>query len=213
MAGTALVVGSSGIVGSATAELLLGEGWTVYGLSRRPTRHADIRPIAADLQDKAGTAAAIADVRPDAVFITAWARQDTEAENIRVNGAMVRNLLDGPRADGAHATWHWSPASSTTSDRSRPTQRATCRNAVPRGTGRASTSRTSTMRRRTRCSPPPPATASPGASIGRTRSSACAVGNAMNMGTHARRICDPLPRAGRPSSSRVRQPSGTGSPT
>jgi nucleoside-diphosphate-sugar epimerase len=27
------------------------------------------------------------------VFFTAWSRQETEAENIRVNGAMVRNLL------------------------------------------------------------------------------------------------------------------------
>jgi nucleoside-diphosphate-sugar epimerase len=31
------------------------------------------------------------------VFITTWARQATEAENIRVNAAMVRNLLDGVR--------------------------------------------------------------------------------------------------------------------
>jgi nucleoside-diphosphate-sugar epimerase len=35
----------------------------------------------------------LADVRPTHVFITAWLRQQTEAENMRVNGAMVRNLL------------------------------------------------------------------------------------------------------------------------
>ena len=94
MAKTALVVGASGIIGSATAALLVEQGWTVHGLSRRPTGQAGVQPVAADLQDAAATKAALADVRPDAVFVTTWARQDSEAENIRVNGAMVRNLLD-----------------------------------------------------------------------------------------------------------------------
>lgn len=101
VAGNALVVGASGIVGSATAEVLLRQGWTVHGLSRRPTSQAGVVPVAADLQDKAATAAALADLRPQAVFITTWLRQDSEAENIRVNGAMVRNLLDGLRAGGS----------------------------------------------------------------------------------------------------------------
>ena len=95
MAKTALVAGASGIIGSATAALLVEQGWTVHGLARRPTGQAGVRPVAADLQDAAATKAALADVRPDAVFITTWARQDSEAENIRVNGAMVRHLLDG----------------------------------------------------------------------------------------------------------------------
>ena len=101
MAGTALVVGASGIVGSATAALLVEQGWTVHGLARRPVEQAGVLPVAADLQDAAATEAALADVRPDAVFITTWLRQDSEAENIRVNSAMVRNLLDGlPKATG-----------------------------------------------------------------------------------------------------------------
>jgi nucleoside-diphosphate-sugar epimerase len=101
MAGTALVVGASGIVGSATAALLVEQGWTVHGLARRPVEQAGVLPVAADLQDAAATEAALADVRPDAVFITTWLRQDSEAENIRVNSAMVRNLLDGlPKAAG-----------------------------------------------------------------------------------------------------------------
>jgi nucleoside-diphosphate-sugar epimerase len=90
-----LVVGASGIVGSATAALLVERGWTVHGLARRPVDQPGVAPVAADLQDAAGTAGALADVDPDAVFITTWARQESEAENIRVNGAMVRNLLDG----------------------------------------------------------------------------------------------------------------------
>ncbi len=99
MAGTALIAGASGIVGGATAALLAERGWTVHGLSRRPTAQAGVTPVAADLQDADATAAALAGVNPDAVFITTWARQETEAENIRVNAAMVRNLLAAlPRA-------------------------------------------------------------------------------------------------------------------
>ena len=94
MAKTALVVGASGIVGSAVAALLVEQGWTVHGLARRPAQQAGVSPIAADLLDAAGTAAALANMQPDAVFITTWLRQDSEDENIRVNSAMVRNLLD-----------------------------------------------------------------------------------------------------------------------
>jgi nucleoside-diphosphate-sugar epimerase len=92
---TALVVGASGIVGSATAALLTQQGWTVHGLARRPAEQAGVQPVAADLQDAAATASALRDLDPDAVFITTWLRQESEAENIRVNSAMVRNLLDG----------------------------------------------------------------------------------------------------------------------
>jgi nucleoside-diphosphate-sugar epimerase len=94
MAKTALVVGASGIVGSAAAALMVEQGWTVYGLARRPAEQEGVLPIAADLLDAAATASALADIHPDAVFITTWLRQDSEAENIRVNAAMVRNLLD-----------------------------------------------------------------------------------------------------------------------
>ncbi|AOH83379.1 NAD-dependent dehydratase [Sphingomonas panacis] len=103
MAGSALVVGASGIVGSATAALLGAHGWTVHGLARRPLLQAGVTPVAADLQDAAATAAALAGLSVDAVFITTWLRQDSEAENIRVNSAMVRNLLDGLRAANAGA--------------------------------------------------------------------------------------------------------------
>lgn len=101
MTKTALVVGASGIVGSATAELLIEQGWVVHGLARRPIHLAGVQPVAADLQDAAVTAEALRTIDPDAVFITTWLRQDSEAENIRVNSTMVRNLLDGlPRPKG-----------------------------------------------------------------------------------------------------------------
>jgi nucleoside-diphosphate-sugar epimerase len=98
MAGTALVVGASGIVGSATASLLSEQGWTVHGLARRPAPQAGILPVAVDLLDAEATSVTLAGLRVDAVFITTWLRQDSEAENIRVNAAMVRHLLDGLRA-------------------------------------------------------------------------------------------------------------------
>jgi nucleoside-diphosphate-sugar epimerase len=97
MAGTALVVGTSGIVGGATAALLVQEGWTVFGLARRPAARPGVIPIAADLADAAGIASSLAEVKPDAVFIAAWSRQANETENIRVNSAMIRNLLDALR--------------------------------------------------------------------------------------------------------------------
>ncbi|MET0404046.1 MAG: NAD-dependent epimerase/dehydratase family protein, partial [Cystobacter sp.] len=101
MAATALVVGASGIVGSALAEHLSAEGWTVHGLARRPVQRSGVRPVAADLQDASSVAKALAGLRPDAVFLTTWSRQATEAENIRVNAAMVRHLLDALRPAGS----------------------------------------------------------------------------------------------------------------
>jgi len=101
MAKTALVVGASGIGGSATAALLVEQGWIVLGLARRPTAQAGIQSVIADLQDADATALALTGLDPDAVFITTWLRQDSEAENIRVNAAMVRNLLNGlPKPTG-----------------------------------------------------------------------------------------------------------------
>jgi len=95
MTKTALVVGASGIGGSGIADLLVDREWAVHGLARRPTGQPGVTPVAADLQDARGTADALGTIDPDAVFITTWARRDSEAENIRVNAAMVRNLLDG----------------------------------------------------------------------------------------------------------------------
>ena len=89
-----LVVGASGIVGQAVAARLLEAGCETYGLSRSGrTAHADVRPVRADLADLESLQAAVADLRPDFVAITAWTRQETEAENIRVNGGAVRDLL------------------------------------------------------------------------------------------------------------------------
>ena len=95
MTRTALVAGITGIGGNHVARELLANGWDVIGLSRRPPRDLPgVRHIAADLLDPATLATALASVAPTHVFFTSWMRQETEAENIRVNAALVRNLLD-----------------------------------------------------------------------------------------------------------------------
>jgi len=96
MPNTALVVGATGIIGSALARHLIAEGWATYGLSRTAA-HADIaglHPVAADLLDPASLAKALAEVAPTHVFLAIWMRNATEKENIRVNSALVRNVLD-----------------------------------------------------------------------------------------------------------------------
>jgi nucleoside-diphosphate-sugar epimerase len=95
MKDSALVVGASGIVGNNLARHLVAKTWQVYGLARHPP--ADIGgmlPVAADLLDRDSLRQALTGLRPIHVFIGTWLRQPTEAENIKVNGAMVRNLLD-----------------------------------------------------------------------------------------------------------------------
>ena len=92
---SALVVGASGIVGNSLATHLVQRGWQVHGLARRPPANIEgVMPVAADLLDPASLRSALRGQRPETVFITTWLRQKTETENIRVNRAMVRNLLD-----------------------------------------------------------------------------------------------------------------------
>src|SRR6202021_3840691 len=95
MAGSALVVGASGIVGNNLARHLHQRGWQVYGLARRPPAGIEgVLPVAADLLDPESLRVALQSLRPTDVFINAGLRQTTEAENIKVNRAMVRNVLD-----------------------------------------------------------------------------------------------------------------------
>ena len=98
---TALIAGVTGIAGNNLADHLLSLGWSVYGLARNPRRDTAIKPVAADLQNVDSLKTALAGVNPTHVFITTWLRQANEIENIRVNKAMVRNLLaslEGPKS-------------------------------------------------------------------------------------------------------------------
>lgn len=91
----ALVVGVTGIQGGSLAERLTAGGWDVLGLSRNPGPSEHYTPVAADLMDPDSVRAAVGDLDPTHVFFTAWRRMETEAENCRVNGAMIRHLLAG----------------------------------------------------------------------------------------------------------------------
>jgi nucleoside-diphosphate-sugar epimerase len=92
---TALIVGVSGIAGRNLADLLIaGKDWTVYGMARRPGQREGIIPIAVDLQDATAVQSALKEVKPTHIFLATWLRQPTEAENIRVNAGMVRNVLN-----------------------------------------------------------------------------------------------------------------------
>lgn len=95
MSKSALVVGASGIAGSNLAKKLIIEGWDTYGLARNPGNDiAGLQPIKADLLDKESLQQALAAITPTYIYITTWMRNDTEAENIRVNSLMIRNLLE-----------------------------------------------------------------------------------------------------------------------
>jgi nucleoside-diphosphate-sugar epimerase len=101
----ALIVGISGVVGSGMANRLLKEGWQVSGLSRgRSVVPQGCTSLTADLTNADAVREALKETRPDAVFFSVWARQETEKENIRVNGAMVRHVIEGlgERLQGAH---------------------------------------------------------------------------------------------------------------
>ncbi|WP_313199607.1 SDR family oxidoreductase [Rhizobium sp.] len=97
----ALIVGASGIIGSAAADVLHNGGWKVWGLARKAPQRGSTFPVVADLLDPAGLADALAGLDPSHLFFSSWLRQPTEAENIRVNSAMVKNLLDALRPAGS----------------------------------------------------------------------------------------------------------------
>lgn len=90
---TALIVGATGIAGSTLATTLVEQGWQVLGLARHPRPQDGVTAISADLLDIEALKQALQGHNPTHIFITTWLRQETEAENIRVNGAMVRNIL------------------------------------------------------------------------------------------------------------------------
>ena len=92
---TALVVGVTGIAGYNSATALLREGFRVVGLSRSARYEVPgVEHVYGDVLDPDSVEAAVAGTGITHLVFTTWQRQDTEAGNIRVNGAMLRNTLD-----------------------------------------------------------------------------------------------------------------------
>lgn len=101
----ALVVGSTGIVGTSLVDMLPlpdtpGGPWKVYALSRRPLPpwspppRASVTHLHLDLADPGAVAEALAPLSDVThVFYAAWSPRATEARNLEVNSAMLRNVL------------------------------------------------------------------------------------------------------------------------
>jgi nucleoside-diphosphate-sugar epimerase len=99
---TALVVGATGIVGLNLAQHLVDQpDWRVYGLARSPSTGGRVEAIAADLLKPETLPSALKGIEPTHVFLTTWLRQPTEAENIKINASMVRNLLQSLSRTGS----------------------------------------------------------------------------------------------------------------
>ena len=101
----ALVAGASGVTGRGIVEHLAGlDGWDVVGLARTPPDlESRARFLAVDLLDPGGCRAklgGLGDVTH--VFYAAYREGATEAEQVALNGAMLRNLVDAvePAAAG-----------------------------------------------------------------------------------------------------------------
>ncbi len=95
---TALVVGVTGIAGYNTAQTLVAARWRVVGLSRKPRYEIPgVEHVYGDVLDPESVEAAIAGMDITHLFFTTWSRQDTEADNCKVNGAMLANTLEALR--------------------------------------------------------------------------------------------------------------------
>lgn len=92
----ALIVGVTGIVGLNVAEHLAEQGgWEISGISRRPPLGASyVNTIALDVLDREKTVQSLAHLEPTHIFYCTWTRGADEDENIRLNGAMLGNVLD-----------------------------------------------------------------------------------------------------------------------
>jgi nucleoside-diphosphate-sugar epimerase len=99
---TALVVGATGIVGLNLAQHLADQpDWQVYGLARNPSAGGGVKAVAADLLKPDTLTSALEGIEPTHVFLATWLRQPTEVENIAINAAMVRNLLQALSRTGS----------------------------------------------------------------------------------------------------------------
>ena len=95
MSKNALVIGVTGIAGNNVAQELLREGFTVYGLSRKPgITIPGVKHVYGDVLNPASIQEAVKELPITHLFFCTWSRQNTEKENIAVNGAMLQNTLD-----------------------------------------------------------------------------------------------------------------------
>ncbi|KAL3505076.1 hypothetical protein ACH5RR_034917 [Cinchona calisaya] len=100
----ALIIGVTGIVGGSLAEILPlsdtpGGPWKVYGVARRPRPSWNldhpVEYIQCDVLDAGDTRAKLSPLSDIThIFWVTWANRPSEAECIKVNGAMFQNVLN-----------------------------------------------------------------------------------------------------------------------
>ena len=99
----ALIAGATGIIGHNLAQHLLGPNavskWAkVYGISRRksPFLPEAVHHVSCDLQDQSDAETKLGQLNDVThVFCAVWLNMTKEEDNIRVNSALIQNLLDG----------------------------------------------------------------------------------------------------------------------
>jgi len=97
--GDALVVGVTGIVGRNLADRLIEEGWTVYGLARRPeAAPKGVIPLKVDLDRPDDVGKALASVPVTHLFQATWTPADTEEQASEINARHLDTVLDALRA-------------------------------------------------------------------------------------------------------------------
>ena len=111
---TVFVAGAAGAIGRILCPLLVADGWTVVGTTRKPDRapfleSLGVRPVLLDVYDAAATVRAIADAAPTAVihqltdlpaeFDPATLASKLDA-NARLREIGTRHLVDAAAATG-----------------------------------------------------------------------------------------------------------------
>ena len=98
----ALIVGATGIVGLNVAEHLRDQGgWEIHGVSRRPSLGASYMiSHQVDLMDHDTAVAALSKLSPTHIYYCSWTLGKDEDDNIRLNGNMLRTVLDAFKDKG-----------------------------------------------------------------------------------------------------------------
>ncbi|WCJ17892.1 (S)-8-oxocitronellyl enol synthase [Euphorbia peplus] len=108
----ALIIGVTGIIGNSLVEILPledtpGGPWKVYGVARRarPIWQADhpIEYIQCNVSNEEETLEKLSTFTDIThIFYVAWASKATEAENCKINGCMLRNVLKAVIPNAEH---------------------------------------------------------------------------------------------------------------
>ena len=177
----ALVAGSRASAEGTSPAGCSTRGGTSRGLPPAPESRWPHKPGRRRPGGRRSGAAAVRGTAPTHVFYATWSRQADGGRELRVNGRMLRNLLDATAAGRIRAPCRARHRAQALPRAVRGVRQGPARHAVFRRAAAAARTRTSITRRRTSCSRPPSATASPGRVHRPHTLIGWALGNAMNM--------------------------------